>query len=228
MAFLLKIGHSGLVPESSDLGKPLDSGFRRSDGTEACPRLERGPSANPLKKGYGGSGAGHARQSRADFAVQHQVGDGVEVSRLAVENHQAGAAPLGEGGKTSGGIDNQGRADGHEQVAGVGFRLGARHLRLRHGLAERDRGGLDVAAAVAIRRLAVPLEPLPDGVELIALPAAETMSVRRVAVQLDDLLVRHPGRLVQPVDVLGDDARCLPLSHQPGDGGVPRRWAGRC
>jgi hypothetical protein len=39
-------------------------------------------------------------------------------------------------------------------------------------------------------------------------------------VNFDHLLVGHAGRLMQIVDVLGDDVRCLAAAHQFGDGTV--------
>ena len=57
----------------------------------------------------------------------------------------------------------------------------------------------------------------PDRVELVTVAAIEAGGVGRVAVQLDDLGVRHARALVQPVDVLGDDGAHAPLLDQLGE-----------
>ena len=99
-----------------------------------------------------------------------------------------------------------------------GLVLGARHLDLGHRLAERDRGGLhDAVALLADRQRALAQERLLDRLQLVALAAVEAARVGRVAVQLDDLRLRHARALVQAVDVLGDDRRHLALLDQPGE-----------
>ena len=55
-----------------------------------------------------GPRTGHAGEGRADLSVQHQISEGVQIGRFAVEDYQAGAAPLGEGRKTGSGVDDQG------------------------------------------------------------------------------------------------------------------------
>src|SRR4030095_10353556 len=52
-------------------------------------------------------------------------------------------------------------------------------------------------------------------------PAAETGGVCAIAVQLDDLVVRHAGALMQPVDILGDHARTRAFCDKPGYSPVP-------
>src|SRR4029077_898819 len=82
---------------------------------------------------------------------------------------------------------------------------------LGHRLAEGNRRGLDVAAAIAaIRRALAALDELPAHPgELVALAAAEAHSISVVAVQLDHVFRRYSGALVQIVDVLRDDGRRL-------------------
>ena len=82
--------------------------------------------------------------------------------------------------------------------------LGAPHRGLRHRLAERDRRGLDVAAAGGPRRRAAfrGVETLLDPRQLIARRAIEAGRVGGVAVQFDDVFGSDARGLVQIVDVL--------------------------
>ena len=88
-----------------------------------------------------------------------------------------------------GGIDDERGAGDDEEIGGERLGLGAAHRRGRHRLAERDRRGLDEAAAVvADGGGLVALEGPTQRLELVASRAVEAMGVGRVAVQLDDLV----------------------------------------
>ena len=64
------------------------------------------------------------------------------------------------------------------------------------------------------------LKVLGDGLQLVARSAVETARVGRVAVELDEPVLGDAGFLVQPVDVLGDDAGNLAAADELGDGEV--------
>ena len=51
----------------------------------------------------------------ADRAPEHDVGDVVEVGRLAVDDDHGGAGPLGDRDHAGGRVDRQGRADGESR-----------------------------------------------------------------------------------------------------------------
>ena len=94
--------------------------------------------------------------STAPMSCAHdEIGDVVELGRLAIDDDEPRAVALGHQRKAGRRPDHQRRADGEEEIAGERQLLGAAHGGLRHGLAERDGRGLDVAAAVrAIGRAA--------------------------------------------------------------------------
>ena len=83
--------------------------------------------------------------------------------------------------------------------------MGAQHGLLRHRLAEGYGGRLDDAAAAPARLNApVLLELTLQIAEFIAYAAGQAGGVTGVAMQLNDLLLGHPGILVQIVHVLRD------------------------
>ena len=79
--------------------------------------------------------------------MDDEVGDAVEGGLLTVEYHELRAEALGVFGKSRRRIDDEGRAGGQHQVAGLGVLPRAAHGVFRHRLAERDGGALDDAAA---------------------------------------------------------------------------------
>ena len=112
-------------------------------------------------------------------------------------------------------VDHERRPDSQEQVAGERQFLRPPHRRFGHRLTERDRGRLDdPAAGRATRGLSGRLEPGPDPIKLVALPARKAGRIGAVAVQLDDAVGGYAGFLMQPIDVLRDDGRHLALRHQ--------------
>ena len=158
----------------------------------------------------------------ADFAVYDEVGDAVEVGGLAIQDDEGGAGLLGEYWQPGGGVDDERRADGEEEVAGQRLALRALHLVLRHRLAEGDRRRLDRRSAErAGGRHGVPLERLLDRSKLVTGLAGDAFRIAAVAVELDHLLPGYARILVQVVDVLGDHARDLAEPDQLGDRPVP-------
>src|SRR3984885_13505807 len=108
-------------------------------------------------------------QHRADVLTHHKVGNVVELGRLAVDDHKFCAVALCHQWKAARGPDQERRADRQKQIAMKRKVLGALHCGIGHGLTERYGGGLDVAAAAAVRRTAVArIHPLPHPGELIA------------------------------------------------------------
>ena len=75
-------------------------------------------------------------------------------------------------------------------------------------------------AVFAGRHRAVALEHRAQIGDLVPCAAIEAGRVGRVAVQLDDFLGRHAGRLMQPVDILRDDGADLAAPHQRIDRAV--------
>jgi cysteinyl-tRNA synthetase len=61
---------------------------------------------------------------------------------------------------------------------------------------------------------------LPDGDQLKSFPTFQAHGIMGVAVQFDDLVIRNPGLLMEPVDVLGDHAGGFVALHQFGHGQV--------
>src|ERR1700724_545420 len=99
---------------------------------------------------------------------------------------------------------------------------------LRHRLPEGDGGGLDrLITDRAIRRAAALLKTLPDPAELVIPAAADAAGVSGIAMQLDDVLGGKPGRLMQVVDVLGDDGRDLASLIERGERAVAAPRLGR-
>src|SRR6185437_15889555 len=95
---------------------------------------------------------------------------------------------------------------------------GAHHLLLLHRLAERDGRGLDRLVAVgAVGRAAALVEALLYPRQVVGAAAADTAGIGRVAVQLDDVVRREARRLMQIVDVLGDDRRNLAGAIKRGE-----------
>src|SRR5215831_8705816 len=114
----------------------------------------------------------------ADRAIEHEVGDAVEARRLAVDDDEGGAIVFGEFREAGSRVDHQGRAGDDEQIGGAGLDFGSLHRVYRHCLAERDRRGFDIAAAVvADRRRLVALEGGSQRVELVARLAVQAMCV---------------------------------------------------
>jgi len=141
-----------------------------------------------------------------DVGANDEIGHVVEIGRLAVENHKARSAPLGEQWKTRCRPNDQRRADGEKEIAGAGKRFGAPHGRFWHRLAKRDCCGFDVAAAiVTVRCAAVGFETHLDPGKLITPAAIKACGIGGIAMQLHDLVGRKPRGLVQIVDVLRDD-----------------------
>ena len=88
-----------------------------------------------------------------------------------------------------------------------------------HGLSERYRRRLDVAAAGGtIWRTAVAgIHPLPHPGQFVALLAIEAQGVGRIAVQLDDMFGCDARVLVQVVDILRDHRRHLAEAIKAGE-----------
>src|SRR5579864_4873527 len=146
-------------------------------------------------------------EHRADVLTYDKVGDVVELGRLAIDDDEAGAAALRQQRKAGRRPDHEGGADRQKQIAMKRKVLGALHCGIGHRLAERYGRGLDVAAAArAVGRAAVRgIHALPHPGEFVAFIAIEACGESRIAVQLDHMLRGKSRRLVQVVDVLGDD-----------------------
>src|SRR5262249_47265889 len=90
-----------------------------------------------------------------DVRADDEIGQIVEIGRVAVENDKACPAALSQKWNPRCRPHHKRRADRQKQIAGAGKRFGATHGRLRHRLAKRDRRCFDVAAAnVAVRHSA--------------------------------------------------------------------------
>src|SRR5277367_4548498 len=162
--------------------------------------------------------ADRGAEGLADGAVEHEISEAVEPGRLAVNDDQRGAVALSQFRESGGGIDHERGTGDDEQIGGEGFALRALHRRGRHRLAERDRRGLDEAAASVAKRGGLgALERKAQRRQLVALRAIEAVRVGRVAVQFDDPVFGNTGGLVQPVDVLGDDRSGRAAADQFGD-----------
>ena len=149
--------------------------------------------------------------------MNDQVGVVVLIGRLAVDDDELRAVALGHLGKAGRRIDDERAAEHDEQIAGQRLLLGAQHRHFRHRLTEGDRRGLhDPVTLLADRQLSLLEEGAADRRQLVPVAAIETGGIGRVAVQFDDLRVRHARALVQPVDVLGDDGAHPPLLDQLG------------
>src|SRR5262249_31932574 len=87
----------------------------------------------------------------------------------------------------------------------------AAHRVFGHGLAKGDGCGLDVTSALRTnwRLSARRIEFLPDPGQFVAQVALQTQRMHVVAVQLDDMVGRDAGTLVEVVDVLRDNASRL-------------------
>lgn len=209
------VGRPEQVASVHRLADPLDA-----DAEIAAHGWRSGPSPRRAQP-RASVDADRLAEHGADLPVDDQVGDRVEVGRLAVDDREAGAVLPGQRRKSGRRVDHQRGADREHQVAGERFGAGAVHLAFRHRLAEGDRGRLDVPAAEpAGGRLAVGFEGGPDRRELVAGAAGQAARIAPVAVQLDDPVRIDARLLVEVVDVLGDDAGRLAGAHQPGDRAV--------
>ena len=130
-----------------------------------------------------------------------------DASGFAVQDDEGGAGFLGEHRQPGGGVNDERRADGEEEVAGKRLALRALHLVLRHRLAEGNRRRLDRRAAERAGGWhGVPFERLLDWSKLVAGLAGDAFRIAAVAVELDHLLPGDARILVQVVNVLGDHA----------------------
>src|SRR5262249_12096227 len=125
--------------------------------------------------------------------------------------------------KSGGGPHHQRGTDREKKITVKSELLGTAHFALGHRLAEGNRRGLDMAAAIAaIRRTLAALDELPAHPgELVALAAAETQSISVVAVQLDHVFRRYSGALMEIVDVLRDHGRRLAGAVEARERKVP-------
>jgi len=161
----------------------------------------------------------------SDFEIEDEVGDGVHVGGVAIEYDEFRAVLFCDAWETGGWKNDEGGADGDEEIGGEGFFLCAAHGFFGHGLAEGDGGSLDDAfAVIADGEAFVFLEGGEDGSEGIAASAVEAFSVGGVAVEFDDLIVGDAGVLVEVVDVLGDDGFGFSFGDEFGDGAVSSVW----
>src|SRR6202030_2807745 len=125
-------------------------------------------------------------QHRADILTHDEIGNVVELGRLAVDDGKLCAVALRQQRKAGRRPDQKRRSDRQKQIAMKRKVLGALHCGIGHGLTERYGRGLDVAAAAAVRRTAVRcIHALPHPGELIARVAVEAGGKSRIAVQLD-------------------------------------------
>src|ERR1019366_133879 len=174
----------------------------------------------------------HERPKRLpDVVPDHQIGNIVLFGRLVVDDHQSGAAVLGQHWKPGGWPDHQRRSDRKEQVAMLGQLGGAAHRVFRHRLPERDGGGLDrLVADGAVGRPADGVEAPLDPCKIVGFSATDAAGVSGIAVKLDDMIGREPRYLMQIVDVLGDDGGNLAGLVERGKRAVtasrPRRGEG--
>src|SRR5690348_425350 len=98
----------------------------------------------------------------------------------------------------------------------------AYHRILRHRLTEGDGRGLDrLVAVVAVGRTAIRIEALLYPGQIVGATAADAARIGCVAVQLDDMIGGETGRLMQIVDVLGDDRRNLARTIERGERTMP-------
>src|SRR6185295_5459971 len=105
-----------------------------------------------------------------------------------------------------------------EEIGRDGGLVRALHLNFWHRLPERDGRGLNHAAtARAKRKSLIDSENLPHPIELVTLPTIKTGCIRRVTVQLDNLVVGHAGGLVQTVNVLRDNGQHSALLDKTGE-----------
>src|SRR5664279_4041656 len=132
--------------------------------------------------------------------VQDQIGDLIETSLLQVQNHQSASVPLRQLWKSRGGIDDERRTDGDEQIGLQRFTFGALHFVQWHRLPKRYRRRLYPTAASAMRNDPVLLEIDAQRLDLEAGATIQTMRIRRVAMQFDHLFVRNTGILMQAID----------------------------
>src|SRR5580692_6859217 len=95
-------------------------------------------------------------QHRADVLTHHEVGNIVELGRFAIDDCELRAVALRHQWKAGRRPDQERRADRQKQIAMKRKVLGTLHGGIGHRLTERYGGGLDVAAAAAVRRAAVP------------------------------------------------------------------------
>src|ERR1700739_809251 len=95
-------------------------------------------------------------QNRADVLTHDEIGRGVEIGWLAIDDDETRAVALGHQRKAGCRPNLQRRTDRQEQIATERQLFGAPHGRLWHRLAERNGRRLDKAAAAwAIGRAAV-------------------------------------------------------------------------
>ena len=81
----------------------------------------------------------------ADVETDDEIGEFVELGRLAVDDDEGRAIALGHRRKTGRRPHDKRRADHEKQIAVARQSLGASHRRFRHGLTERHRRRLDEA-----------------------------------------------------------------------------------
>ncbi len=138
---------------------------------------------------------------------------------MEVHLHDGGPRRPGEVGDLGGGLDLRARA-AHEQRSDLPHeRLGRLERRRGDSLAEQDDVRLHEGPAARAGR--GPARHLAARHHQLAAQAPEAVCA---PVELHDLLT--PGGLVEPVDVLGDDAREEAASLQRRQGEVPGVWGG--
>ena len=140
----------------------------------------------------------------------------------AVEHGQRRAVAereLREGGRR---VDAEGGADGEEHVGAGGGALRPLEVAGDEILAEGDGGRLQHAAALEAGRVLVTgAHPGERVVHRAPPPADEALGLVHGAMDLDHDLGRRAGRLVQAVDVLGDDRVQVRPAFELGQRDVP-------
>src|ERR1700724_3273507 len=168
----------------------------------------------------------------ADIVPDDQIGNVILFGGLIVDDHQSGAAVLGQHWKAGGPPDHQRRPDRNKQVAVLCELGGATHRVFRHRLPERDGRCLyRLVANGAVGRTTALFEAPLDPWQVVRLSAADAAGVGGVAVKLDDMFGRKSRYLMQIVDVLGDDGGNLAAPVQRSQRAMtasrPRRGEGR-